>query len=473
MDKKKKKNDPRLRAYLSEVMQDNPTQGRALKVIFRGDTNLFITGKAGSGKTTFMKNVLPFLKGAVVVAPTGIAAINAGGATIHSFFRIPLDPYVPKIKNGLLDPQLKINGNMEFRNAIKNAKIIIIDEISMVRADLLDSVSDILQTVHNNNQPFGGIRLIMFGDLNQLPPVLKDSDADFYYDYYDSPYFFSSLALKKSGFEMIEFTKIYRQNDEVFVDLLNNIRNGKMTDEDINLLNSRCVAVPEGFEAIRAVSHNKIAQSVNESMLARIPAKSHTFLAKVVGQMPKETNCEISLSLKVGCQVVMTVNSKDQYVNGSLAIVTKIDPIRYEVSVRIIDTGGEFVVSPCVWESKKYSFVDGSLVSNVVGSVTQFPMKLGYALSIHKVQGMTFDRVIVDAGRSFTNGQVYVALSRCRTLENTYLTTPITNEQLIQDSRLVDFYKRSEELGGVFPPQDITRVVEDSHEIDIFEEFGL
>lgn len=482
MAKKKKNNSEELKAFLEEVMQDNPEQGKALKLIFRDKAHVFITGKAGSGKTTFMKKMMPFLKNAAIVAPTGIAALNAGGQTIHSFMRLPLDPYIPEVKNNHLVSHLTINGNGDFFKTLQAVKVLIIDEISMVRADLLDKISDVLQSAKRNNEPFGGVRLIMFGDLNQLPPVLTNAEADFYYDYYDTPYFFSSLALRIAGFSVVEFSKIYRQNDPVFVDLLNNVRKGKLTDDDIKLLNSRHCHIPEGFEAVQAVSHNKIAQQVNQSMLDRIKSEPYSFSAVVRGIAPKDSLCEEILTIKVGCQVLMTANGcggivgdlsgkTASFVNGSLGIVTNIIPANREVHVKLFDSGHTISVDPFTWENKKYSISEGSLSSNVVGTITQFPIKLGYAMSIHKVQGMTFDKVIVDAGRSFTNGQVYVALSRCRTLENTYLKSPITNDQLIQDDRLLDFYRRSENLGGVFPPEVID--LDEEEELDIFEQFGI
>lgn len=475
MAKKKNKvesnNSEELRALIAEVVADNLDQGKAIKSIFRGNEHLFITGKAGCGKTTFMSKILPHLRDVAVVAPTGVAAINAGGVTIHSFLRVPFDPYIPEECESGLVAHLGSRGDSKFCANIRALKTLVIDEVSMVRADLLDKVSDILQSIRKTNKPFGGVRLIMFGDLNQLPPVITPKDHDIYYKFYDTPYFFSSIALRRAGFSMIEFNKVYRQNDPVFVDLLNNVRKGKMSDEDLELLNSRHVPVPKDFEAIRAVSHNQIAQQVNESMLQRLPGQVCSFQARVVGEPPKDPGCENILSLKVGCQVVLTVNS-DGYVNGSLGIVHDIDIKERTVYVKIVDTGEICEVRPNVWDNKKYVYEDGSLSSMVVGSITQFPMKLGYALSIHKVQGMTFDRVVVDAGRSFTNGQVYVALSRCRTLENTYLTSPITNEQLIQDPDLIEFYERGEALGGVFPPEPYSEEI-DVKEIDIFDEFGL
>lgn len=472
MSKKNKlvNNSKELKQLLSEIVSEDRDQGRAIKAIFRSGAHLFITGKAGSGKTTFMKKILPHLNNTVVLAPTGIAALNAGGVTLHSFFHIPFDPYIPEENEYGLVPNLKVAGNGIFRKKIAEVKNIIIDEVSMVRADLLDKVSDILQSIRKDSRPFGGARLIMFGDLNQLPPVITPTDHDIYYEYYDTPYFFSSIALRRAGFTMVEFNKVYRQNDSKFVDLLNNVRKGRMTDEDMELLNSRYVPVPPGFEAIRAVSHNSIAQKINDNMLSRIPEKPHTFIAVTSGQPPKESGCENVLSLKKGCQVVMTVNGGGEYVNGSLGIVYDFDLKNKKVFVKIVDTGHIVPVGVNTWENCVYDINGKSMSKSVIGSITQFPMKLGYAMSIHKVQGMTFDRVIVDAGRSFANGQVYVALSRCRTLENTYLDSPITNEQLIQDPVLVDFYKKGEDLDWVFPPE---KYGEKEEEMDIFEEFGL
>lgn len=380
----KKEENEKLKELISSVVKDDIQQGRAIKSIFTTSTNLFITGKAGSGKTTFMRKIMPFLKNSVIVAPTGIAAINAGGATMHSFFRLPLDPYIPKTDANGIIPSSKFNSDPEYKKAICKLKTIIIDEISMVRADTLDRISDILQQIRKNDEPFGGVRLIMFGDLNQLPPVITSNESELFYEYYDSPYFFSSYSIRKSGFEVVEFNKVFRQSDPVFVDLLNNIRLGHMTDDDVKLLNSRYITVPEGFEGIHICSHNYIAASVNTEKLNQLNGEEYLFEAIKQGTPPKDAQCEDMLVLKKGCQVVMTKNSQGEYVNGSIGIIHDIDVKNGYIYVQILESGRIAQVDRAYWDNKKYVISGGCLGEQVIGRVSQYPMKLGYAITIHK-----------------------------------------------------------------------------------------
>ena len=347
---------------------------------------------------------------------------------------------------------------------------LIIDEISMVRADVLDRISDVLCQTRKKDVPFGGVRLIMIGDLNQLPPVVSGSEVPILEEYYESPYFFSSKALRSSGFMMTEFDKVYRQSDPVFINLLNNIRKGNMTEEDQNILNSRYIPIPEDFKGIRICSHNNIAQSINESMIRQLPGDLYEIRANISGIPPKNVQCEEILSLKKGCQVIMTKNQPEEYVNGSSGVVIDINEEDDMIAVKINETGKTVLVFRNVWENIEYTVCNGSISENVLGRISQFPMKLGYAISSHKSQGMTFDQVLIDVQRAFTNGQAYVALSRCRTLDGTYLASPITNKQLIQDSRLIDFYRKSEAVDGVFEPEDLSK--EQNQTIN-FEDFGL
>lgn len=464
----------KLKKLLEEVVKDNIHQGRAIKEIHTSNKHLFITGKAGSGKSFFMRRISKFIKNCAIVAPTGIAAINAGGSTMHSFFRLNLDPYYPSLgPNGLMR-NYSASGDPNFRKLLRKTSTIIIDEISMVRADVLDKVSDVLQQARGINKPFGGVRLIMFGDLAQLPPVLKPEESDIFYENYESPYFFSSLALRMAGFEVIEFEKIYRQSDPVFIGILNNIRNGSLTEEDMEILNGRVMKAPDDFRGMRIVTHNAMADRINKAMVDKIDDKEYTFVATEVGLAPKDAKCERVLTIKVGEQVVITRNKSGFYYNGSMGIVKGFDKDTKEIVVELIDgdsKGREVNVEKAVWENCKYSVSDGSVCSQTIGTITQFPIKAGYACTAHSAQGMTFDGAIIDAASSFTNGQAYVSLSRCRTLENMYLSSRITNDQLIQDSKLLEFYDRVKAGSGVIEPEDVYRKKEEG--TINFADFGL
>lgn len=449
-----KKSTEELKALIEETVKDNIPQGKAIKSIITSREHLFITGGAGVGKTFFLKKIKDFLDDYAIVAPTGIAALNAGGVTMHSFFRLPISPYIPKIKNGKMLRAFDASGDPNFKKRLNKLDTLIIDEISMVRADVLDRVSDVLMQIRKKNVPFGGVRLIMFGDLNQLPPVVTGSEGRVFEEYYESPYFFSSKALRLSGFSVMEFNKVYRQKDQVFVDLLNNIRKGKITEDDQKLLDSRYVPVPKDFDGIRLCSHNNIAQGINESMVNKVPGKIYSFTAEVSGLPPKNIPCEDELKVKVGCQVIMGKNSEG-YCNGSSGVIVDIDADSEIIYVKINDTKETVSVTREIWENIEYSVSNGRLCETVIGRISQFPMKLGYACSIHKSQGMTFDKVVVDVNKAFANGQVYVALSRCRTLEGTYLSSLITKKQLIQDDRLIEFYGKCEKNDGVFKPEDL------------------
>lgn len=464
------KNVEQLKELIAETVKDNIPQGKAIKAIFTSRQHIFITGKAGAGKTYFLKKIMPFIENCAIVAPTGIAAMNAGGVTMHSFFRLPISPYVPKIKDGKLSKNFNASGDPNFKKNMKKLDTLIIDEISMVRADVLDRISDVLCQTRKKDVPFGGVRLIMIGDLNQLPPVVTGSEIPIIEEYYESPYFFSSKALKASGFMMTEFDKVYRQSDPVFINLLNNIRKGNITEDDQNVLNSRYIPIPDDFNGIRICSHNNIAQSINDSMLKQLSGDVYELHANVSGIPPKNVQCEEVLCLKKGCQVIMTKNQPEEYVNGSSGIVMDINEEDDVISVKINETGKTVLVFRNEWDNIEYTVCNGSISETVLGRISQFPMKLGYAISSHKSQGMTFDQVLIDVQRAFTNGQAYVALSRCRTLDGTYLASPITNKQLIQDSRLIDFYRKSEAVDGVFEPEDLSK--EQNKTIN-FEDFGL
>ena len=440
---------------------DNAKQLEAFKAVFEGRDNLFITGKAGSGKTTFMRKILPFLKDCVVLAPTGVAALNAGGKTIHSFFKLSIEPYIPVFDCGELGSNTRAYMSKDDRRIVKKIKTIIIDEISMVRPDLLDRVADVLRSIRaykSHTTPFAGVRLIMFGDLNQLPPVVKEDEM--MHDYYDTRYFFSSYALRNTGFRVIQFDKIYRQSDPRFVNVLNDLRNGVISGESKSILDSR-VMYPTTKSYTTLCAFNKQVIEINNRMLDRLDGKPMTFLAEKIGSMPKDLPCEDMITLKEGCRVMITVNDPiGRYVNGTTGIVESIeydkkDKGNVRVFVRKDGTNESVCITRFTWDNSEYSLEEGKVVGRTIGTVTQLPLKIGYALSIHKSQGITLDSAYIDASCCFESGQAYVALSRCRTLEGLFLMKPITEKALVKDDDLIVFKKLVSENGGVFHPEPV------------------
>lgn len=461
--------------------EGNREQGQAIKAILTTKKHLFITGKAGCGKTTFMKRILPHIGPAAVVSPTGIAALNAGGVTIHSFFSFNLDPYAPIVEDGKLKNVETCRLNKDKRGVIKRLKVLIIDEMSMVRPDLLDRIADTLRQVRGNSvDSFGGVRLIMFGDLCQLPPVVKDGDV--LYDYYDSKYFFASKSLRLAGFEVFEFKKVYRQRDESFVGILNSIRDNTISDEELSDLNKRVGVLPSGdIEYVTICSTNTEASAINLGRLVNIDSKSYFSKAEKWGDAPKDAMCEDVLEIKIGAQVLITKNGPG-YVNGTVGVVSVIetnkknDVMKIRVTIKDID-GKDIEVSLGreSWSKSVYLSTPSGIESDVVGEVIQFPVRLGYAITTHKSQGMSLDHAFVAMGNAFEGGQVYTALSRVRSLDGLYLKSEIKKEKIYIDSELEDFMKKCKENNGKFEPVPIeelkTKCDKDSF-ID-FEAFGL
>lgn len=465
-----KKNYDGLINEIRESLSGNEEQVEAFDAIIYTRDNLFITGKAGSGKTTFMRKILQVLPNTVVVAPTGIAALNAGGKTIHSFFGLDLDPYIPQLSGDVWMKKTYPSVSNINSDVIRHLDTVIIDEVSMVRPDLLDKMADaIRQKKGRMGLSFGGVRVIMFGDLNQLPPVVKKDDV--MCRYYLTNYFFSSYALQTSGFKMFEFKKIYRQSDEEFVSLLNEVRSGEMSPETDQKLNKRVILPPEGL-CVHLCTHNEKVSQINMEELSKIPGRMFTFMAEIKGEVGKDIPCEQMLELKVGCRVLITVNdptSDGRYVNGSRGTVDKIvrEPVLRvdsdgkstrkmdDVVYVLLDDRGEYDepvrITRNVWKKMDYEDNNGVVMSRTRGTVAQFPLKLGYALSIHKSQGMTLRNVYIDAALCFAPGQAYVALSRCVSLDGLFLMRPIHNNVLLKDNNINLFYKFMEQHGYVYP----------------------
>ena len=423
----------------------NPELRQAWDFVEHTGKSIFLTGKAGTGKTTFLRTVVEkSTKQMVVVAPTGVAAINAGGVTIHSFFQLPLSPYVPgaKVKN-------VFDFGKEKRKILSSLDLLIIDEISMVRSDLLDAIDSVLRRYRDRYQPFGGVQLLMIGDLAQLTPVVTPEDEEMLRPYYDTPYFFGSKALQQVDYVTIQLEKIYRQADATFVDILNHIRDGRPTDEDMRQLHTRYNPqfVPKPEEGyIRLTTHNRMADFYNENEMRRLTTPAFTYMAETKGNFPELSYPTAhQLVLKVGAQVMFIKNdTAGEYYNGKIGRVVELERER----VRVVCTGEDHVidVTPQEWENAKYMINPETheIVTDVQGVFRQYPLRLAWAITIHKSQGLTFERAIIDAGHSFAPGQVYVALSRCRHLDGIVIASQITSAAIINDDRVDRYIERQE-----------------------------
>ena len=435
-------------------------------------TSIFLTGKAGTGKTTFLralKDKLP--KRMVVVAPTGIAAINANGVTIHSFFQLPFAPYVP---NSTFKTEGIFRVSKEKQRILRTLDLLVIDEISMVRADLLDSVDMVLRRYRDRSKPFGGVQLLLIGDLQQLPPVVRDEEWTLLGKYYDSPYFFSSLALKQTGYITIELKHVYRQNDLEFLSLLNKIRDNKADQDTFNRLNNRYIpnfVPPSGTDYIRLVTHNYQAQSINEGKLAELPGVSRQYKASITGEFPEQSYpTEFVLELKENAQVMFVKNDstgKGRYYNGMLGKVVSTTP--RGVTVRGNETGELIDLLPEEWTNAKYVLNKDTheIEEEVEGTFKQFPLRLAWAVTIHKSQGLTFEHAIIDAQHSFAHGQTYVALSRCKTLEGLVLSSPLSTNAVICDEKVHQF---NMDASAHLPNSEMLSQMQRAYELNLIDE---
>lgn len=428
-------------------MEGNAELRTAWEFVEKTGKSVFLTGKAGTGKTTFLKKVVAeSKKRVVVVAPTGIAAINAGGVTIHSFFQLPLHPFIPGMKI-----ESKFAFSKEKRSIIKTIDILVIDEVSMVRSDLMDAIDSVLRRFRNRYKPFGGVQLLLIGDLQQLSPVVTDEDVQFLSQYYPSPYFFGSRALSQVDYVTIELKEVYRQQDLEFISILNSVRSGHPSADVIRALNSRydpyfSPAADEGY--IRLTTHNQIADDYNARQLSLIDEPLHSFDAEISGSFPESSYpIDFRLELKAGAQVMFVKNdpsSEKRYYNGKIGVVTDF----YEEYILVQCPGDEekIAVEPLEWENSRYVINEQTqeLDSEVLGIFRQYPLRLAWAITIHKSQGLTFDKAIIDAASSFASGQVYVALSRCRTLDGMVLATPLRQDSVITDLRVEDYIEGQE-----------------------------
>ncbi len=432
----------------------NPEQHLAFDLVNYTDKNLFITGKAGTGKTTFLKTLKEKTqKNTIVVAPTGVAAINAGGVTIHSLFSLPLTSFIP-VNDFWIDRNIAITKsevhqhfkyNKEKRKLLTELELLIIDEVSMLRADILDAINWALQNVRRNPAPFGGVQVIMIGDMYQLPPVIKEEQCNLLKNYYKSLFLFDALVLQNNQPVCIEFKKVYRQEDPVFIDLLNTIRYQDYDSIDFELLHKRYNPDFEPNEPgyITLTTHNYIADSINQKELRKLEKPIQFFECILDGVFPENSYpTELELTLKEGAQVMFIRNDSSgekRYFNGKIGIIEKIED--FDIYIRFENQEETFKLEHEVWKNIKYTFdtETGKITEEELGSFSQYPVRLAWAVTIHKSQGLTFDKVIIDAGKSFASGQVYVALSRCRTLDGIVLKSIIRNHNIIQDDKINEF----------------------------------
>ena len=410
-------------------------------IVEKTDSNIFLTGKAGTGKTTFLKDVKKYTKkNHIVLAPTGVAAVNASAMTIHSFFQFGFGPYV----KGISEPEGNYMMRREKRELIKSLELIIIDEISMVRADVLDHINDELQRIRRNSEPFGGVQLLMIGDLQQLPPITPDNELEILKPHYDSMYFFDSKSLRNSDYYCIELKSVYRQTDQRFIDILNRVRTGDVTHSDLDELNSHHVAdfrPAQGDNYIQLVTHNRMADAINQREMAALSADTFMFDAKVTGTFPEDAfPTSRQLEIKKGAQVMFVKNDPDKrFINGMLGEVEEVS----DDSIRVRLSGKDNIVKvePTAWENIRYHMNEEThkIESTKIGSFMQYPIKPAWAITIHKSQGLTFDKAVIDAHEAFSPGQAYVALSRCRSLDGMVLSEKLTQRAIITDS-IVDEY---------------------------------
>jgi ATP-dependent DNA helicase PIF1 len=443
----------------------NPEFRRSLEIMENTNRHVFVTGRAGTGKSTLLDYFRRHTdRGVVVLAPTGVAAVNVGGQTIHSFFGFKPDVTPAAIRRKIKDDR---------KNLYKKLTCIVIDEVSMVRADLLDCVDRFLRlNGPEESLPFGGVQMIFIGDLYQLPPVVMTREREIFRGLYATPYFFSAECFRGLDMEFVELEKIYRQTDDEFIRLLNAIRNRTVTDEDLALLNRRVdpgFAAPPGDFHISLTSTNELADRINGEGLARLRGKTWTARGIIEGDFGEGyLPTAVDLKLKKGAQIMLLNNdSYGRWINGTIGRVMGFvrdeegeDFIRAE-----LETGGEVEIYPYAWSIYRFSLEKGEIISEVIGSFTQYPVRLAFAVTIHKSQGKTFDKVIIDVGRgTFAHGQMYVALSRCTTLSGIVLRQPLRKSDILMDWQVVKFltglqYARA---GRLCPQEERIRTIEEA-----------
>ena len=442
----------------------------AYRFVTETNLNIFLTGKAGTGKTTFLKYLRQnSFKKMVVAAPTGVAAINAGGVTLHSLFQLPFAPFVPgkEASEGAVNSHSllsKIHFNNEKLNLFRNLELLVIDEASMVASHTVDAIDTILKSVRRKHRlPFGGVQVLFIGDLHQLQPVVKHDEWQFLREYYSSIFFFDSIVLREHIPVMVELKEIFRQKDETFVDILNEVRNNNLSRENFDLLNTRLSRnyFPDDADGyITLTTHNNQADRINKGKLQRLEARSQIFNAEIRGDYPEHLYpAEAQLELKEGSQVMFLKNDVEgkKYFNGKLGIVTRLND--FVIKVKCKGETEEIEVKKHEWKNVNYGLNKDTreIIENELGSFTQYPLRLAWAITIHKSQGLTFDKLIIDSANAFANGQVYVALSRCTSLEGLILTSPINQEFLGAHQNLEDWKRNNHEDNNLHEKFDESR----------------
>ncbi|HMI04753.1 MAG TPA: AAA family ATPase, partial [Pedobacter sp.] len=431
--------------------------------------HIFLTGKAGTGKTTFLRNLIDLThKKAVIAAPTGIAAINAAGVTVHSLFQLPFGTYLPKqpaADGSHYDQQYNtpksivrhLNMNAAKRKVLLDMELLIIDEVSMLRADLLDAIDMVLRYVRRNNTAsFGGVQVLFIGDMHQLPPVVKGNEWNLLAEFYKSVYFFDALALQQDPPVYIELEKIYRQADQVFIDLLNNLRNNRVTAEDVALLETYYKADFKPSlddKYITLTTHNNKADALNKQSLDELSVPSYLYKARIEDDFSEFSYpAEQVLELKIGAQVMFIKNDptgEQRFFNGKIATVVSLKSDLIEVQAD--GSKEKIVLEKYTWKNIKYTTdkVTGEIEEDLAGTFTQYPLKLAWAITVHKSQGLTFDKAIIDIGNAFAPGQIYVALSRLRSLDGLILTSQIGGTGIRQDQNVTSFAKNKPEIASL------------------------
>ncbi len=447
-----------------KTSDDNPRLRLASELVENTGVNVFLTGKAGTGKTTFLRSLRSRTrKRAVVLAPTGIAAINAGGMTIHSFFQLDFAPFFPGVGRSGGKGRFDRFRRDKLR-VIRSLDLLIIDEVSMVRSDLLDAVDDVLRRHRDPTRPFGGVQLLLIGDLQQLPPVVKEDEWASLSQYYRTPYFFDSHALGATDYVTVELDKVYRQSEGEFLDILNRIRTNTADADVLGRLNTRYIPgfkPKKGERYVRLTTHNYQADAINFECMRKLRTPSVTFEASVEGTFPESSfPAAQDLTLKVGAQVMFIKNDNAAgYYNGMLGEVVEAS-VEDGVKVKAEDTGNEILVAPVTWDNVKYEIdpKTNAIKEETIGTFTQIPLRPAWAITIHKSQGLTFDRAVIDASGSFAHGQTYVALSRCRTLEGLVLDAPLTLSSIISDPTVSLFMHAQEQR--VPGKEDVARMAQ-------------